>query len=45
MDSLHSSIVTWVIFTKINSNDLTKKCYSLSDLNDGIILFELLSHM
>ena len=45
MEDLHQSIINWVKFTQINNNGLTKKCYTLADLNDGIILFELLSLM
>ncbi|OMJ93151.1 hypothetical protein SteCoe_3971 [Stentor coeruleus] len=40
MEDLNFSIVNW-----INKNNLTKKCHNLADLSDGIILFELLSHI
>ena len=45
MQDLEKSIVNWVFFTKINKSQASHKCTSLNELNDGILLFELMTQM
>lgn len=43
MEELQSTIVEWVSFIQVNSMHLSRKCEKLSELSDGILLFEFMS--
>lgn len=42
MVDLGRSLVEWVTVTQLNKNELSAKCYNLTDLTDGILLYELM---
>lgn len=43
MVDLGASLVQWVSSIQLNKNDLSVKCYNISDLTDGILFYELLN--
>jgi hypothetical protein len=45
MENLDIALVQWVFFKQLNENNLSRKCENLTDLSDGILLFELLGSM
>ena len=45
MEELQSTMVKWVRFTQINSCHLSRKCEKLSELADGVLLYEFMSRV
>jgi hypothetical protein len=43
MEELQSTMIEWVKNIQLNSLNLSRKCEKLSDLSDGLLLYEFMS--
>jgi hypothetical protein len=42
---IEQSLVAWVSVIQLNANDLSRKARQLSDLADGMLIYELMGRM